>query len=120
MTDKKTPTRIYAVTRRGHGNLRLVEATTHHAALRHVAKHEYTVKPADQKQIVEAIQHGVPVEVASKEVTAPLQIEVDTKAVIAEVVGEMSRATGIPREDLLDPKPLEAARSATAAGYQQV
>ena len=64
--NKKSATRIYAVVRKGHGNTRLVKATTIGAALRHVAKHEYTVKPASQDQIVEAIEHGVKVESALK------------------------------------------------------
>lgn len=64
--NKKSSTRIYAVVRKGHGNTRLVKATTIGAALRHVAKHEYTVKPATQDQLVEAMEHGVKVESAIK------------------------------------------------------
>lgn len=71
MSDKKTPTRIYAVTRKGHGTVRLVEAPNWAQALRHIAHDEYEVDVAEQRQLVECIARGVKVEVAGKEPVPP-------------------------------------------------
>lgn len=70
-TSKKSPTRIYAATRKGHGTMRLVRASTWAGALRHVAKDEYTVDVADQEKLVAAVQRNVPVEVAVAESVEP-------------------------------------------------
>lgn len=53
-------TRIYAV--QAGDVFRLVEASSKHAALRHVAKDLITVYVADQKTLVAAMQDGVKVE----------------------------------------------------------
>jgi len=62
----KSVSRIYAVTRKGHGTLRLVKATNWAQALRHVAKDEYTVDVAEQDQLVEAVNRGVKVELVNE------------------------------------------------------
>lgn len=53
-------TRIYAV--QGPDAFRLIEASSKHAALRHVARDILTVEVANQKTLVGAMQDGVKVE----------------------------------------------------------
>gem|GEM_PF-6719213 len=60
-------THIYAV--QGPDAFRLVEATSKHAALRHVARDILTVERASQKTLVAAMTDGVKVEVAGSLVT---------------------------------------------------
>lgn len=66
MSDKS---RIYAVTdhRQPTQRARLVEATNPAQARGHVARSQYGVEVASQKQIAELVKAGVAVEVAGKE-----------------------------------------------------
>jgi hypothetical protein len=84
----KSVSRIYAVTRKGHGTLRLVKAGNWAQALRHVAKDEYAVDVAEQDQLVEAVNRGVKVEVVTE--SKPILLQVDASR-IAEIVAEHAR-----------------------------
>jgi hypothetical protein len=67
----KQKSRIYTVTRKGHGTVRLVRASTWAQALRHVARDEFTTAVATQDQLVEGTRRGVPVEEAAADTPEP-------------------------------------------------
>lgn len=54
----KTPTRIYAVHDAGLNTFHLVRATNPAAAVRHVARRQYTAEVATQDRIVETLTSG--------------------------------------------------------------
>lgn len=89
MSKAKQKTRIYSVARKGHGTTRLVEANNWAQALRHVARDEYQVDVAGQKQIVEAVKRGVAVEEASPEPVDP-----PVQQVLPQAAAEPGLATG--------------------------
>jgi len=69
----KQKSRIYTVTRKGHGTVRLVRAATWAQALRHVARDEFTTAVATQDQLVEGTRRGVAVEEAAADTPEPPQ-----------------------------------------------
>ena len=66
MTEKKTPTRIYAVTNTTSGAVGLVRATSPSQAIRHVTRTLYSAEVASQEALVAALGDGVSVVDASE------------------------------------------------------
>lgn len=73
MTEKKTPSRIYAVTNTSSGAVGLVRATSPAQAVRHVTRTLYTAEVASQEALVTALGDGVSVVDATE--TAGAQAE---------------------------------------------
>jgi len=103
----KSVSRIYAVTRKGHGTLRLVKATNWAQALRHVAKDEYAVDVAEQDQLVEAVNRGVKVELVNETRISGVVSGAITPATSLDgpslVEGDLPASSPLVRGEFVDP-----------------
>jgi len=103
----KSVSRIYAVTRKGHGTLRLVKASNWAQALRHVAKDEYEVDVAEQDQLVEAVNRGVKVELVNETRTPGIVSGAITPAPSFDgpslVEGDLPASSPLARGERVDP-----------------
>jgi len=65
--EKKTPTRIYVVTHKVTGSIRLIRATQPGPARNHVAKSLLDVRVASQDDLVKCVGDKITVEVAGED-----------------------------------------------------